>query len=53
MYVVGLGTKSEHLFVRKDAKLAIAHAKETKERLLQLHVTQLCAAAIAEIFGET
>jgi hypothetical protein len=51
--VVGLGTDAEKLFVRKDSKLAIAYAKETKERLIQLHVTQVCNAAVAELFDET
>lgn len=53
MFVVGLGTDTECMFVRKDAKAAIAHAKETKGRLMQLHSTQLCYDAVAELFGET
>lgn len=53
MYVVGLGTDDEKLFTRKDSKLAVAHAKQTKERLLQLHVTQVCYEAAAELFDET
>lgn len=50
--MVGLGTDAEKLFVRKASRDAIAYAKETKERLLQLHVTQVCDAAIVDLFGE-
>lgn len=51
--MVGLGTETESLFIRKDSKAAIACAKETKGRLMQLHSTQLCYEAVAELFGET
>lgn len=53
MYVVGLETDDEKLFTRKDSKAAIAYAKQTKGRLLQLHVTQVCYEAAAELFGES
>jgi len=53
VFVVGLGTDAERLFIRRDNKAAIAYAKETKERLMQLHSTQLCYEAVAVLFGET
>ncbi|MBT8241665.1 MAG: hypothetical protein KJN63_10600 [Acidimicrobiia bacterium] len=52
LFVVGLGTDKERLFARRDNKAAIAYAKETKERLIQLHVTQVCYEAVAVLFGE-
>jgi hypothetical protein len=53
VFVVGLGKETERLFIRRDNKAAIAYARETKERLMQLHSTQLCYDAVAELFGET
>jgi hypothetical protein len=52
LFVVGLGEEGERLFERKQNKVAIAYAKETKLRLTQLHVTQVCFEAVADLFGE-
>lgn len=52
LFVVGLGEEGERLFERKNNKAAIAYAKETKLRLVQLHVTQVCFEAVADLFGE-
>lgn len=52
LFVVGLGEEGERLFERRDNKAAIAYAKTTKLRLIQLHTTQVCYAAVAELFGE-
>lgn len=53
MFVVGLGEPNEKMFLRSDNKAAIRYAKETKLRLLQVHSTQLCYEAVAEMFGES
>ena len=52
VFVVGLGTEHEQIFQRKDNRAAIAHAKTTKGQLAQIHVTQICYEAAAELFGE-
>lgn len=52
IFVVGLGEEGERMFERKNNKQAIAYAKETKLRLAQFHTTQICYAAIADLFGE-
>ena len=52
VYVIGLGKETERVFARSESKAAIAYAKQTKERLMQIHSTQLCYEAVAELFGE-
>lgn len=52
VYVVGLGDDGERLFRRDQNRDAIAYAKQSKLRLVQLHVTQICYRAAAELFGE-
>ena len=52
VFVVGLGEDGERLFERSDNKAAIAYAKESKLRIVQLHVTQICYNAAAGLYGE-
>ena len=52
VFVVGLGEEGERMFAVKDREQAVAYAKETKLFLHRLHSTQLCKAAVAELFGE-
>ncbi len=52
MFVVGLGHPEERLFLRADNRAAIDYSKQTKRRIVQLHSTQVCSDAIADLFGE-
>lgn len=52
VYVVGLGEPGERLFKRAESRDAVAYAKESKLRIVQLHVTQICYAAAADLFDE-
>ena len=52
VYVVGLNTEYERVFVRKDNKDAIRYAKETDGVLHHLLANTLCHMAMEDFFGE-
>jgi hypothetical protein len=51
IYVVGLGTDQERLFVRAEAQDAVAYARATGQPIAHLPAAQFCQDAMVAFLG--
>lgn len=51
VFIIGWKEEGERVFLRADNRAAVNYAKQTKLRLMQVNITQICQSAATDLLG--